>query len=155
MAGKTSYQAKSVARLSAVQALYQVESTEGSLDDAFKEFSTYHFPHQSHQALTAPDMDLFQKIVLGVLDRRSDIDTLIKSYLPPEWSFERLEALLRLILQAACSELLSNMETHAKIILNEYVNITASYYNKKEINFVNGLLNKIAHAQRSDEFDSD
>ncbi len=152
MGKQPSHQAKTVARLSAVQALYQHESAGASLDQVLQEFSVYHFPQQSHQALSAPDMSLFKGVVIGVLELQADIDDLIKTHLPAEWSFDRLESLLRLIVRAACYELLRNVEVNSKIILNEYVNLAAAYYGQREITFVNGLLNKIAREQRPDDF---
>jgi N utilization substance protein B len=150
---RSSFQEKTVARLSAIQALYKHETTDLSVDQVLQEFMTYHFPRQSHQAFSAPDPELFKTLVFGVLDLKEDIDALIKTHLPAEWSFGRLESLLRLILRVACFELLRQPNVNAKIILNEYVNLTAAYYGQKEITFVNGLLNGIARAQRSEDFE--
>lgn len=152
MSRRASFQEKTVARLSAVQALYKHESSDYTMDQVLQEFVTYHLPRQSHQAFSAPDMELFKSLAFGVLDLQQDIDDLIKRHLPEGWTFDRLESLLRLVLRAACFEFMRHPEVNAKIILNEYVNLAAAYYDQREITFVNGLLNAIAREQRPDDF---
>lgn len=143
---------KTVARLSAIQALYQLENQNQTPEQTYQEFLSYHFPDKSHQDLSAPDTDLFKSIFFGILERKEDINELIKNNLPPQWHFDRLEMILKIILQAACYELISSVDLDAKIILNEYVNISSSYFSQKETVFVNGVLNTIARAHRPECF---
>ena len=143
---------KTVARLSAIQVLYLKDSKELRAEDAYNEFLAYHLPTKSHQGLAAPDAELLKKIFYGVLNRREEIHQLIKDNLPPEWHFDRLEIMLKIILECACFEIISSLDLHAKIILNEYVNIASSYFSQKETVFVNGVLNSIARKYRPESF---
>jgi N utilization substance protein B len=60
--------------------------------------------------------------------------------------------MLKIILECACFEIISSLDLHAKIILNEYVNIASSYFSQKETVFVNGVLNSTARKYRPESF---
>jgi len=48
---------------------------------------------------------LFQDIVMGVMDRMADLDSMISSTLSEDWRLERMESVVRAILRAAVFEL--------------------------------------------------
>ena len=53
------------------------------------------------------------------------------------------------ILRTAVFEMMNHGNTHLKIIINEYVGITRSFFDEKDVGFVNGILDKIGHEVRS------
>ena len=64
------------------------------------------------------------------------------------WENDRLEVLLHSILLAGLAEFFVNQNLDAPIIINEYTDITRSFYEGPEVALVNAVLNKFANAIR-------
>ncbi|MBL0941897.1 MAG: transcription antitermination factor NusB [Alphaproteobacteria bacterium] len=134
-----------VARIAAVQALYQIEQVQIKASVVIKEFIEHRFVMgvDQEKALKV-DQILFTNLVELTEIRAKDIDSIISGALSQEWSLFRLEYLLRAILRVGCAEMLLDKGTPIPVIINEYVTITHEFYAGKEPGFVNGILNKIA-----------
>ena len=72
--------------------------------------------------------------------------------LTKRWSFDRLEIILRAILRAGVYELTARMDTPARVVITEYVDVAHAFYNDREPGLVNGMLDRIAHTFRPGEF---
>lgn len=138
---------RSVARLNAVQALFQIEQSGDSVNSVIIQF----LEHRLGQAtdddapiLKQPDTTLFSTLVQGTAGDLSQLDELIAGYLDKSWSMERIQLVLKSILRAATWELLYAKDTPTPVILNEYLNVTRAFYDDKEVGFVNGVLDKLA-----------
>ena len=57
----------------------------------------------------------------------------------------------RAILRSACFEIHECIDVPPKVIINEYVNISKSFFSEKEPSFINGILDSIAKIYRKDE----
>ncbi len=64
---------------------------------------------------------------------------------PPE---KELEPLLKSILLCGVCELLEHQDIDAPLIINDYLNVTHAFYEQQQVNFVNGVLGKIASVVR-------
>ena len=136
---------RSAARLAAAQALYQIQATDVSADGVIAEFSARRFGREIDGALYAPaDEDLFSDIVRGVEAGREKIDGLIGQALDRGWKLDRLERIIRALLQAGTYELRSELATPAAVIINEYVDLAHAFYGDGEPRFVNGVLDRLA-----------
>lgn len=134
-----------VARIAAVQALYQIEQVQIKASVVIKEFIQHRFAIGLDQKKAIKvDQILFANLVELTETRADDIDSIISGALSQEWSLPRLEYLLRAILRAGCAEMLLDKGTPIPVIINEYVTVTHEFYAGKEPGFVNGILNKIA-----------
>ena len=144
---------RSLARLAAVQALYQVEMTDASAKHVVGEFlTTCHngiFEGQSSEA----DLVKFEAIVLGVEERKSELDEHISASLSQDWSLERLAAVLRAILRAASFELVAALNVPARVVINEYVALAHAFFEGDEPGFVNGILDRLARVLRAPEME--
>jgi len=98
---------RSVARLAAVQALYQIEANrEVDPRSVVREFVRHRFDQEIEgDRLGEADPELFADIVCGVTDDRERLDTEISAALTEDWPLSRLDSVLRAILRAGAYEL--------------------------------------------------
>ena len=94
---------------------------------------------------------LLKDTINGVVDNQSQIDSIIKKNLSSNWRFNRLDKILKAILRAAVYEISYKLSTPSKVIINEYIDITHSFYSKKEPEFVNAILDKIVIVERESD----
>jgi len=144
---------RSSSRLAAVQALYQVELTGGNVKAVVEEFRVHRLGGVLEEKLAEADFAKFNTIVLGVAERKSAIDERIALSLAEDWTLERLGAVLRSILRAACFELAALPEVPAKVVISEYVDLAHAFFEGKEPGFVNGVLDGLARAIRPSEME--
>ena len=81
---------------------------------------------------------------------QNKIDNDIKENLN-NWSLSRIDSVSRAILRSACFEIHECYDVPPRVIINEYVNISKSFFSEKEPNFINGILDSIAKIYRKDE----
>src|SRR5215470_4205229 len=91
---------RSVARLAAVQALYQLELNRGIDPEAVvREFARHRLGHEiDGDRYGEADPALFSDIVRGVAADLDRLDATITEALTEEWPLPRLDAVLRAIL---------------------------------------------------------
>lgn len=141
---------RSIARIAAVQSLYQMVLLEISRTQAMSDFQA-HFEKDILEEVSSKkyDKDFFCKVLEGVSKHLKEIDPFIKAALPENWAFERLDTVILCILRAATFELWKHPETDSAVILNEYLNVTHAFYDDKEPGFVNGVLHKVSTSLRT------
>jgi N utilization substance protein B len=143
-ASNSSPKAKNLsARLMAVQGVYQAMQNGKGLHDIFEEYQLRKNPVDiDGEPLVAPDGTLLKKILLGVEERRADLDAMIKANYSKQ--DKGLEPLLQAILLCGAYELISPGEFDQPIIINDYLNVTHSFYEAGEVGLINGILDSIA-----------
>src|SRR5262249_54078271 len=101
---------RSAARLTAVQALYQIDLTGTPAQTVITEFVQHRIGRDDPEGekLVTADPQLFADIVRGTMTRCADIDRLADGALSDPWTLERLEMPLRAVLRAGTWELLCN-----------------------------------------------
>lgn len=139
---------RSVARLAAVQALYQQEMEQTPLPKLLREFHAHRIDQPQDEEEEAEfaeaERDFFDDVVTGVDARRAELDALIEAHLAEGWKFDRLDRLLKQILRAGCYELLARADIPTGSVINEYLDIADAFYDDREKKFVNGLLDAAA-----------
>lgn len=147
---RTRTQARAAARLAAVQALYQLEMEGTPLAQLIAEFHQHRLGAIIEDVEYADaDRDFFDDIVKGVNARREEIDTIIAAKLAEGWSIERLDKPMRQILRAGTYELMARRDVPTGAVISEYLDVTDAFYDKREKNFANGLLDAVAKAVRA------
>ena len=142
-------QSRSAARLAAVQALYQLEMEGTPLRVLLHEFHNHRLGATIEDVEYAEaEIDFFDDLVAGVDARRDEIDALIADKLAKGWSLERLDKPMRQILRAGTYELLARKDVPTGTVINEYLDVAHAFYDKRETNFVNGLLDAVAKGVR-------
>jgi N utilization substance protein B len=143
-----------LARLSAVQALYQMELTGGDAESVAQEFLDHRFPHEVREPANSPDEELFRAIIAGVPHRQAAIDRAISLRLSRDWRLQRIDSILRAILRAAAFELIARHDVPARVIIDEYIEIARRFFGSDECAFVNAVLDRMARGERSAEFEA-
>jgi len=143
------HQARSVARLAAVQALYQMEVSGSGVEAVIREFVDHRFDGDMEgQTLAPADIEYFSAIVRGVVERQVAIDHAIVVRLADGWRLERIDATLRAILRSGGFELIARPEAPTEVVIDEYVEIAKAFFEGPEPGFVNGALDGIARDER-------
>lgn len=144
---------RGAARLGAVQALYQMDIGGTGLQQVVSEFENVRLGKEldGEQYLEA-DHAYFRGILAGVVKEQKQLDPLIHSALTQDWPLGRIDSLLRAVLRAGTFELMKRKDVPAKVIINEYVDVTKAYFTDDEPKMVNGVLDQIARSTRADEF---
>ncbi|HVC54469.1 MAG TPA: transcription antitermination factor NusB [Stellaceae bacterium] len=144
---------RSVARLGAVQALYQLELNPGlGAAAVIREFVQHRLGREIDGDLYGEaDEALFADIVRGVAADRERLEETISAALSEEWPLGRLETLLRLILEAGAYELVHRPDMPPRVTISEYVAIAYAFFTGKEPGLANGVLNRLARALRAAE----
>lgn len=146
---------RSAARLAAVQALYQIELGQVASETVIGEFVRFRIGQElDGDIYVTADPTLFSDIVRGVSARREELDTALAEGLDRQWGLERMEAILRAILRAGTWELLGNLPAAPHIIINDYIDVTHSFFSGKEPGMVNGVLDRLARILRPAEMGS-
>ncbi|HTI67384.1 MAG TPA: transcription antitermination factor NusB [Caulobacteraceae bacterium] len=143
-------QARSVARLAAIQALYQMEVGGAGVDAVVREFSDHRFgadleaETEGANPMAEADEAFFAEIVRGVVADQAAIDRSIVKRLAQNWKLERLDATVRAILRAGAWELAARADVPVEVVIDEYVDLAKAFFDPTEAGFINAALDAIA-----------
>jgi transcription termination factor NusB len=91
-----------------------------------------------------PDLRFMQERFDSICENRNLIDDYIMKGLQTGWSIERIDPVLYAILMTATDEMLSATEkTPLEVLVKEYADLTADFFDNAEISFVNAYLNDL------------
>ena len=143
---------RSAARLAAVQALYQLAEAEAAPETVIQEFISFRIGKEL-EGFQYPKADEghFKSVVVGAVERRDELDSLIGEALAEGWTVQRLGKLMHSLLAAATFELVGRPDVPVRVIINEYVELAHDFYDDKEVAFVNGMLDHLAKRARPGE----
>ncbi|NVK32831.1 MAG: transcription antitermination factor NusB [Rhodobacteraceae bacterium] len=145
---------RGVARLAAVQALYQMDVAETPLSNVISEFTAFRLGQElDGEQYRDADEQWFKDIVKGVVADQKLIDPFIHTALTEDWPLKRIDSLLRAILRSGGFELLRRKDVPARVIISEYIDVTKAFYEDDEPGLVNGVLDRLAHDLRKAELD--
>ena len=138
-----------MARLAAVQALYQMEVSGVGAEAVVREFTDHRFDRDIEDVrLAEADESFFAQLVKGVVAEQAAIDHAIVRRLAANWRLDRIDATVRAILRAGAFELMRLPDVPTEVAIDEYVEIAKSFFNGAEPGFVNGALDGIARDER-------
>jgi N utilization substance protein B len=141
--------ARTVARLAAVQALYQMELSGVGVEAVVREFSDHRFDADIEgEPLGAADEEYFAEILRGIVTEQASIDRSIVNRLAEGWRLERLDATVRAILRAGAYELAHRPDVPREVVIDEYVELAKAFFDPSEARFVNAALDGIARDVR-------
>jgi N utilization substance protein B len=148
---------RTASRVAAVQALFQAEQREQSVETVMQEFIRHRLGDPpgaggfAEGRVPEAEVDLFARILRAAASAAA-LDHDITAALPPEWPLLRLDAVLRALLRAAVAEILMTNGPPARVVINEYLDIAHGFFSGEEPGLVNGVLNHIARLRRAAEF---
>jgi transcription antitermination protein NusB len=144
---------RSVARLAAVQALYQLELNRGADPEAVvREFVRHRFGHEiDGDRYGEADTALFSDVVRGVSADLEGLDATISTVLTEEWPLPRLDSVLRAILRAGAYELVRRRDIPPRVSISEYIAVAYAFFVGKEPGLANGVLDRLGRTLRTTE----
>ena len=141
---------RAVARLAAVQALYQMEAAGAGVETVIREFLDHRFESDIDGRPLAPgDEVFFAELTRGVVAEQAVVDQAIRGRLAAGWRMSRLDATARSILRCGAYELLRRNEIPTEIVIDEYLEIAKSFFSGPEPAFINGVLDSLARDERA------
>lgn len=144
---------RAVARLAAVQALYQMDVTGAGARDVVKEFELFRLSQDiDGQTLRALDQGWFEALVSGVVEHQRDIDAAVDETLKEGWPLRRIDLTLRALMRSGVFELMHKPDVPPRVAISEYVEVAKAFFSGDEPRLVNGVLDKIARRVRPEAF---
>lgn len=142
------------ARLAAVQALYQMDSSGAGIDTVISDFRAHWIGADiDGDRFADADAGFFEDIVRGVVRLQMKIDPAIERRLISKWTLARLDATARAILRSGAYELVQHPATPAAVIMDQYVEIAKGFFDDgDEPKFINAALDGLARDLRAEEF---
>lgn len=145
-------QGRSLARLGAVQALYQMDLAGTGINEIFADFERNRLGRDdSGTEIGVPDIPFFRDLVSGVVREQRVIDPDVDHHLATGWRLTRIDSTLRAILRAGVYELRWRPDVPVRVVLDEYVELAHAFFDGDETRVVNGILDTIAREHRGKE----
>ena len=154
------------ARLMAVQAYYQTTQNAKPIRTLVQEYLDRGLEVDGEagvEGVVQPHGGLFKRILLNLDERLAEVNEIVEAQIskkepvPVEVNEEGeelplpdkdIEPLLKAVLFCGASELLTNLETDAPLIINDYLNVTHAFYEQHQVSFANGILDSISKLLR-------
>jgi N utilization substance protein B len=146
-------QMRSAARLYAVQALFQMETTGQTITAICREFESHRFGATYDEGeLAEGDVDHFRALVDHAVNHQALIDQMTDRALVAKWPIDRIDPVLRALFRAAGAEL-TQMATPPKVAITEFVDVAKAFFPEgKEPKFVNAVLDHMAREAKPSAF---
>lgn len=146
-------QMRSAARLYAVQALFQMEHSNQTLDEVRQEFETHRFGAvYEGDELAEGDPTLFRKTLEDAVGQQAIIDQMTDRALVAKWPIDRIDPTLRAVFRAAGAELVEG-NAPPKVVITEFVDVARAFFPEgKEAKFVNAVLDHMAREAKPEAF---
>ena len=139
----------SITRLVLVQSLYQMEIAGTDVNEIIDSLnSRIIFDSSEDELINDINKSLFSNLINEIIEKQIIIDKEIKKLLSDDWDFNRLDKILIAILRSAFYEIIFQTNTPYKVIIDEYVEISHSFFSGKEPNFTNTILDKLSEIHR-------
>jgi transcription antitermination protein NusB len=146
---------RQAARLAAVQALYQWQEGQDAPGDIIEQFLSVRSGESGEGGMRRDaDRPLFKDIVEGAASHKDELQQTVSSALAQDWTWARVDRLVRAILLAGTYELVHRRDVPPKVAINEYVEIAHAFYDQGEPTFVNSVLDRVARQVRGSELPS-
>ena len=130
------------ARRYALQAMYQWQVAGAPIADIQHEFLTMHIDKKI-------DLDYFKELIHGIPEHKEAIDAAIKPFM--NRSMSDIAPVELAVLRVATYELLNRPDVPYRVIINEALQLTKKFGSIEGYKFINGILDRIAKANRTVE----
>jgi len=153
---KDQFSKRSLSRLIASQTFYQYDFYQRQIEvdvlakqlienyslDESEELSSY---------LKKVDNELLQSLLSGLILVIDKIDEEVELFLKDEQNITNLSDIMLQILRLATFEIKFMKDNPTKVIINEYVDLAACFYDSRQVTFANSVLQNIANKNRPDK----
>lgn len=136
--------------MAAVQAIFQWQEGEHAPAEIIDQFLKVRRSEGGEGGMRRDaDQPLFKDVVAGTVAHKEELEQTLTGALAQDWTWERVDRLVRAILLAGAYELIHRKDVPSKVAINEYVEIAHAFYDQGEQNFVNSVLDRVARQSRS------
>ena len=148
---------RSLSRLMAVQILYQNdffagEKTIAEIKKDLIENYTLNDDEEPTSYHEKIDEEFLENLLTGSTLDCEGIDGEVAYLIKDGWNLDRLDEILLQILRLGTFELKFVRDIPAKVIIDEYVDITSAFFSDKRLTFANATLDSLAKKLRAEEF---
>ncbi len=141
---------RQAARLAAVQALYQWQEGQDEPAAIVDQFLNVRTGETGEGGMRRDaDKPLFRDVVEGTAAHKEELELTVSGALAEDWTWARVDRLVRAILLAGAYELLHRKDVPPRVAINEYVEIAHAFYDQREATFVNSVLDRVARQARA------
>ena len=128
-------QTRSEARIEAFKLIFQTEVNNDDID--------FLFEHMLEELPKCADnIDYIKTAVLGVINKKEELDEEIKKNLTSGWKLERITKVSLAVLRLAIFEIKYIEDVPTNVAINEAIEIEKKFDNPDNSAFVNGVLAK-------------
>ena len=132
-----------------MQALYQHTMEGTAAIKLIDEFHQHRLGREIEDVHYADaEIDFFDDLVAGSLEKLEEIDAIIMSKLADGWTVARLDKTMLQILRAGAYELMQRSDVPTGSAISEYVDVAKAFFDDREAKFVNGVLDAVAKEVR-------
>jgi len=85
-----------------------------------------------------------KKVFKGYFEQEDELDTLLEKNLSSEIKSKNLDSLLRIILKTSIYELKFCTKVPFKVVIDQYLDVTDTFYGNDQKRLVNGVLDSVA-----------
>jgi N utilization substance protein B len=140
---------RQAARMAAVQAIFQWQEGEHGPAEIIEQFLRVRRSEAGEGGMRRDaDQRLFKDVVEGAVAHKAELEQTLIGELAQDWTWERVDRLVRAILLAGAYELIHRKDVPSSVAINEYVEIAHAFYDQGEQNFVNSMLDRVARQSR-------
>ncbi len=149
---------RTAARVAAVQALFQSEQAQINPETVIDEFVRHRLGELpgggGFEDGRVPDahVPLFARIVRTATLQQDQIDLMLADALSADWPLARLDPVLRAVMRAGAAELLMPDGPPARVVINEYLDVSHGFFDGDEPGMANGVLDRLARLLRPADF---
>lgn len=133
-------QARTNARRSAVQALYQWQMSGQNLSEIERQFL-------EEERLKNAQKSYFTELFYGIPKNLAAIDEALSEFV--DRPVEKIDPVERAILRIGVYELMHRLDMPYRVVLNEGINLAKDFGADGSHRYINGILDKVAQKQRA------
>ena len=152
-AGEAPPSRRRLARLAALQALYQAEMNRESAEAVSDQFLRYRLGRDLEGIRLDADRRFFDRLLRSVAEHRRDIDSAVSAALAKGNGLGRLEPVLRAALRLGAAELLYQTDVPPRVAIREYTDLVGDFFDEPQARFATAVFDRIAHSARPGELD--
>ena len=158
---KTVLYKKSVARLLVCQSLcnfYDENNSETDITVIAKNINDYFIKDKftnektnRNEFINVYKSSFVVNLLNYIIENKEKLNNTIKQFLNQQETIETIDPMVLEILKTAIAEAETHSDIDKTIIINEYVDITAEFFDNVYVTFVNGILNSIFYGKDSNK----
>ena len=152
------YRKRTLSRLAAIQIFYQFEFYEKKISlEEIKNSLLDNYALEQEEEVSSYrkriDLNLLETLLASINLGVEEIDHEISGLLKEGWDLDQLPDVMLCILRLGSFELKFVQDVPLKVVIDEYVDIAASFFENKKVTFLNATLESLAKHYRAEEFE--